>query len=293
MTGMSNYSADATLGWITGQVAMPVLPSVWMALFTAVGTDAGTGFTEVSGSNYSRVQIAGSATTSGSTASGNATLHFSSGTPSWITAGMTINDATTAAAISAGTTVSSTTGTTVVMSANAAGSGVGSGDTITFSAFAAGTGTGPSTATNGSIITFPTPSGSGWGTIEASGLYDASTNGDLLEWDYLGNNAWLPCTISQASPGVFTSHAHGYNVGNNVVFSTEYGGTAPTFSQSNLTGLLAVAHAATDTFDVTNASTAVNTSSTGDGMVRLVATQAVAANVVLNFAASSFVLTQA
>lgn len=53
------------------------------------------------------------------------------------------------------------------------------------------------------------------------------------------------------------------------------------------------AHAATDTFDVTNASTAVNTSSTGDGMVRLVATQAAAANVVLNFAASSFVLTQA
>lgn len=218
MTGMTDYSADNVLAYIVGKTAMPTLPTTYLALFTAVGIDAGTGFTEVSGSNYSRVATAGD----------------------W----------------------------------NAA------------------SGSAPSTITNGSAITFPTPSGS-WGTIIAWGIYDASSGGNLLAWDYLGNFSWLPVSISSASPGVFTTKAHGYSVADTVVYSVEYGGTAPSFSQSNLTGLLAVAHAATDTFDVTNAATAVNTSSTGSGMVRKVASQSVAANVVVSFAASALTLSAA
>lgn len=69
------------------------------------------------------------AATNGATASGNNTLHFAS-VPAWVVLGMLIYDIDTPSAIPAGTTVVSTTGTTVVMSANAAGAGVGSGDNI-------------------------------------------------------------------------------------------------------------------------------------------------------------------
>lgn len=70
-------------------------------------------------------------TTNAITAAGNATLHFAS-VPDYVVAGLTIIDATTGAAIPAGTTVVSKTATTVVMSQNAAGGGVGNGDTIHF-----------------------------------------------------------------------------------------------------------------------------------------------------------------
>lgn len=69
--------------------------------------------------------------TNNTTAAGNATLHFAI-TPPWVVAGMSIYDVTTPSAISAQTTVLSATGTTVVMSAVAAGAGVGSGDSIAF-----------------------------------------------------------------------------------------------------------------------------------------------------------------
>ena len=291
MSGMSDYAAKNFLNYLAGAVAVPALAAVYMALFTTAPADSGSGGVEVSGNNYSRVQVAGSGTTNNTTASGNATLHFSV-TPAWLVAGMYIYDTTAGSAIPAGTTVLSTTGTTVVMSANAAGSGVGNGDTIVFSAFAPAANSAPSTIQNNAILTFATPSGN-WGTAVAFGLYDAATSGNLQFWDYLGNYAWLPCTVSSASPGVITAHAHGYSVSDNVVFSTEYGGTAPSFSQSNFTGILAVAHSATDTFDVTNASTAVNTSSTGNGMVRKIASQSIPANVVASFAANQLILSAA
>lgn len=289
MTGMSNYSADNWLDYITGQIAMPSLPSVYLALFTAVGTDAGTGFTEVSGGAYARVQVAGSTTTSSGTSSGSPTLTFSS-VPSWIVVGMTVYDVTHSAAIPSGTTVSAVGSTTVTLSGNVASPGVSSSDTIVFSAFGAGSGTSPSSLTNGSVITFPQATAS-WGTVIAFGLYDASSSGDLLAWDYLGNNQWQPCTISSASPGVFTAHAHGFAASASVVYSTEYGGTAPTFSQSNLTGVLTVnSSPATDTFSVNNGGTNVNTSATGNGMVRQITQQSIPANVTASFAASALTL---
>ncbi len=292
MSGLSDYLAKDVLNFVTGQLAMPALPAVFLALFTTAPTsDSGAGAVEVSGGSYARVQVAGSAATNNTTAAGNATLHFAS-TPSWIVPGMSVTDTTSGSAIPANTTVLSVTGTTVVMSANAAGGGVGNGDTIVFSAFAPSTSSGPSTITNGGIVTFATPTAN-WGTVTSWGLYDASSSGNLLFWDYLGNYAWLPATVSSASPGVITAKAHSYSVADTVVFSTEYGGTAPSFSQSNFTGLLAVAHSSTDTFDVTNASTAVNTSSTGSGMVRKVASQVISTNVVASFAASSFNLSMA
>ena len=296
MAGCSDYFAENVLGYLTGGIQMPALPAIYVALFTAAPTsDSGSGGTEVSGGSYARVQAAGSAATNAATASGNATLHFAS-TPAWIVAGMTVRDSTTGSVIPSGTTVLSTTGTTVVMSANATGAGVGSGDTITFSAWpaaSASSGTEPAVtpvaATNGGVLTWP-PATANWGSVVAWGLYDALTGGNYLAGDYLGNYGWLPVTISTASPGVITAHAHGYSAADPVVVSAKLGGTIPSFSQSNLTGVLAVVSPATDTFTVTNGGTAVNTSSTGDFAVRKILSQSVPSGVTISFPVSSFPL---
>jgi gp6-like head-tail connector protein len=76
-------------------------------------------------------QTSGTLTTSGATAAGDPTLTFAN-VPSWVVQGLTITDPTTAGAVPSATTVESTTPTTVVMSQNAAGSGVASGDLIVF-----------------------------------------------------------------------------------------------------------------------------------------------------------------
>ncbi len=157
----------------------------------------------------------------------------------------------------------------------------------------AATASAPSTATNANAITFPAASGGNWGTVVAFGLYDAMTMGNLIAWDYLGNYAWMPVFVTSASPGVIDAKAHGFSVANTIVFSTEYGGTAPTFSQSNFTGLLVIANAATDTLDVTNSATQVNTSSTGSGMIRKVASQAINDGITALFPASSLVVSLA
>ena len=46
---------------------------------------------------------------------------------------------------------------------------------------AAGAGTGDS-ITNGGIVTFPTPTPAGWGTVTGFALYDASTLGNEIVW---------------------------------------------------------------------------------------------------------------
>lgn len=217
MTGFTDRTSLGILGHIVGKTAIYTLPTAYIALFTAAGTDAGTGFTEVSVGAYARV-----ATTTGdwSTASGSA----------------------------------------------------------------------PSQISNANTLTFPTATAD-WGSVIAFGIYDAATTGNLLVWDYFGNYTWLPATVSAASPGVITSKAHGYTAGDLVAWTIEYGGTNPTFSQSNFTGILAVTSPSTDTFTVTNASTAVNTSATGSGMVRKLVSQAIASGAAAAFPAGSLIIT--
>jgi hypothetical protein len=217
LTGFSDHTAQGILNHITGKSAIFTEPTAYVALFTGVGTDAGSGFTEVSGSGYTR--------------------------------------ATTAAAD-----------------------------------WNSATGTGPSTISNANAITFPTSSGS-WGTIIAFGLYDAPSGGNLLAWDYMGSFPWQPATVAIGSPGVITAPAHGLSVGNSCVFSTEYGGTAPSFSASNFTGLLVVAHAATNTFDVTNATVPVNTSSVGNGSIRQVLPATIGSSATPAFTSGAFTIT--
>lgn len=294
MAGLSDYTGQNLLNYISGQAAMPSLPSVYLALFTTAPTsDAGTGGTEVSGTGYARVQVAGSLTTNGTTASGNNTLHFAS-VPAWIETGMTIRDATSSSVISAGTTVASTTGTTVVMSANATGGGVGGTDVITFSAFAASSAssgsepaTSPASVTNSSAtITFPQAGGS-WGTVTSFALMDASSSGNMLAWDYLGNYKWIPFSCTSASPGVLTVPAHGFTNGDPVVVTSKFGGTLPTTGGS-WSGALTVASASTDTFTA-----GVNTTGSGDGQVRKILQQPISINVTASFSASQLTITAA
>lgn len=217
MTGFTDRTSQGILGHLVGKTAIYSLPTTYVALFTAVGSDAGTGFTEVTGGAYARVATAGGDWNSPS-------------------------------------------------------------------------GSAPSQISNASTLTFPTATAD-WGSVIAFGLYDAATAGNLLAWDFFGNYAWLPATVSAASPAVLTSKAHGYSAGDNVEWTIEYGGTNPTFSASNFTGILTVTSPSTDTFSVTNAAAAVNTSATGSGMVRKLVAQSIASGASAAFPASSLIIT--
>lgn len=292
MTGLTNYSANNTLNQLAGLVAQPALSAVWLTLFTAVGTDAGTGFTEVTGGSFARVQVAGSQATSASTTAGSAVLTFTS-VPAWVTAGMTAYNASAPSVIPSGTTVLSKTGTTVTLSANTTGAGVANGANINFSAFGASSGTAPSSVTNSGVITFPTATAD-WGTSIAFGLYDASTSGNLTLWDFLGDFQWLPFESTSVNTGngpVFTVKANGFTNADPVVFSQEYGGTLPTLSAGTITGYnpVFVANAATDSFTAqqTAGGTALGATSTGSGSVRKITRQAIPNGITASFAAGT------
>lgn len=201
MTGFTDRTSQGILNHIVGKTALYTLPTAYVALFTAVGTDAGTGFTEPTVGAYARVATAAA---------------------DW----------------------------------------------------AAASGSAPSQISNANMLTFPTATAD-WGSIVAFGLYDAASTGNLLAWDFFGAYNWQPATVNAASPAVITAHAHGFIVSDLVEWSIEYGGTNPTFSASNFTGVLAVATTSTDTFTVTNATVAVNTTATGNGMVRKILPQSI------------------
>jgi hypothetical protein len=211
MTGFTDRVSRGILNHITGKTAIFTMPTAYVGLFTAVGLDSGSGFTECSGGGYARVATAAA---------------------DWNAAGLSA----------------------------------------------------PSTITNANPLVFPIAT-AGWGTIIGFGLFDAASGGNLNAWDYFGNFGWLPTTVSSAAPAVFTQSAHNYGAGtDSVVFSTEYGGLAPTVSAGSLSGLLAVATAPTvDTFTVSG----LTTSSSGEGMVRKVVQQVIPSGVQPSFAAGS------
>jgi hypothetical protein len=153
-------------------------------------------------------------------------------------------------------------------------------------------GSSPSTISNATPLTFAI-STADWGTVVAFGLYDAVSAGNLLAWDFFGSYSWQPTEVTAASPALLQASRHGYLVGDTVVFSTEYGGSSPTFLQSSLTGALLVTNPLTDSFSVTNGGQAVNTNTSGNGMVRKVASQHIISGVQPTFPASSLVITAA
>jgi len=291
MVGKTDYSAKNWLNYVTGQVPMPTLPAVWLALFTAVGIDAGTGFTEVSGGSYARVQVAGSvaATASWTTATPNITMTTN---PGWVVPGMSVYDTTNGFAIG---TVLTYVGTALVLTANAAHASSGTTDSLTFSAFTPASGSAPSTLNNGATITFAAASAS-WGTVIAFGLYDAVTSGNLLEWDFMGAFNWLPFEIPNAS-SLATVKANGMASNDPIVLTAEFGGTLPTLSTGTFTSYTVnfVATPATDTINIDTTSgpaTPVVTTSSGSGMLRKIVQQVIPSGVTASFSGSTLTLSE-
>lgn len=302
MTGFSNYSAGNVGGYLNQLVPPPPVTGLWLALFTAVGTDAGTGFTEVSGNGYTRVQVAGVLAAGGSWTTSSTTITLGSTAPAWLLAlgtngsGVRMWDTSFSPAKPIGT-VSSITGTTVTLTSTATNASSGSTDNIAFSAFGDPTGTAPSSQTNSAAITEPAATGSGWGTVIAFGTYDASTSGDLQGWDFLGNFSWLPFEMPTAS-GTVTAKGNGLSSNDPVVFTAEYGGTLPSLSTGVMTGYTVsfAGSVATDTF-VPNTTSGPTTpfvsTSSGSGMVRKIVQQSIPGGITANFAANALTVTLA
>jgi hypothetical protein len=255
MAGLSDYLAQAVLNFMTGNSPMPALGSRYLALFTAAPTaDAGTGGTEVSGTGYARVQVAGAIAAAATFTTSVATITMGAANPGWVVAGMNVYDSTAGANLG---TVSSYTGTTLTLTANAAHASSGSTDSLVFSAWpaaSASSGTEPATtpanATNtNATISFAQATAT-WGTVVAWGIYDAATSGNLQCWDYLGNFKCVPFTCTIATPGVMTTDS-ATDVpanGSSVVVTGKFGGTLPTTSGS-WSGLLTTAGASTNIGD--------------------------------------------
>jgi hypothetical protein len=258
MSGLADYAAQNTLNYLIGLKNMPgataaasVPPNGFLALFTTAPTaDAGTGGTEVSGGAYARPQIAGVVATNGTTTGGSsATLNFAA-VPAWVTVGMTAWDLTTPTAITSAQTVLSKTGTTVVLTANV----------------------------NVTVA-----------SADNRGIYDAVTSGNLLFWDWLGNNKWIPFSCTLASPGVLSTDlvADVPVNGTPCVVTAKYGGTLPTTAGS-WAGALTSAGSSTNTFNL-----GVNTTAIGGGLFRQITQQSIPANVTASFAAAQFTLSLA
>jgi|ERR1700757_2482636 len=149
-------------------------------------------------------------------------------------------------------------------------------------------GTSPSSISNAAAINFPICTNTGTAIVEveqAWGLLNNATaavsGATLLAWDYIGSMNWAPFTCTAVGSGngtVLTVPGYTPANGDVVVVNEEYGGSAPTFTQSNFTGQLVVANASGNTFTVTNASTAVWTSTIGSGMLKKITPQSVVPN---------------
>jgi hypothetical protein len=300
MPGLTDYTATALLNWATGAQGMPAIASRYLGLFTTAPTsDSGvTGATEVSGGSYARVQIAGALAVSGSSgapSTGSATFTLAATAPAWLLAlgtngsGVNVYDATGSVTIG---TVSSISGTTVTLTGNSAHNGSLS-DSLLFSAFPLASNssgsepaTTPANSASGAAIAFAQSSGS-WGTVTSFGVFDALTSGNLLWWDYLGNYKWSPFSCTSASPGVLTCTDQTFVNGQYAVVTAKFGGTLPTTGGS-WAGILTVAGVSGSTFNL-----GVNTTGSGDGLVRQVIQQPVGRSTTVTFAPGQLTLTGA
>lgn len=94
----------------------------------------------------------GTIATNDATLAGNPTLHFLS-LPAWVVVGMSVQDVTAPSVIPTGTVVLATTMTTVTLSTNVTGSGVGNGDSIYFTAWLGASAHVTDTAVSVAIVT--------------------------------------------------------------------------------------------------------------------------------------------
>ena len=298
MPGASDYLAQSIVNFMTGAQGFPAIASRYLALFTTAPTsDANpvAGATEVSGTGYARVQVSGvlTAAASGGPFSGS-TVTLSAAVPAWVAAlgtngsGVNVYDVTGGANVG---TILSVSGSVVTFT-GAVSHAVANSDSLLFSAFplaSASSGSEPAVtpanATNGASINFPMAGTGGWGTVTSWGLFDTlAATSNLIDWDYLGNFKYSPFTCTSASPGVLTCTDQSFVNGQFAIVTSKPGGTLPT-TVGSWAGILTVAGVSGSTFNL-----GVNTTGTGDGLVRQITEQAIAANTTFSFAASTLTL---
>lgn len=293
MAGLSDYAAEATLNWETGNQPMPAIGNRFLALFTTAPTsDAGTGGTEVSGGAYARQQIAGAITAGGAISTGSASITMGSSNPGWVVPGMNVYDLTNNKQIG---TVLTYVGTALTLTGNAANAGSGSTDSLQFSAFPAASAssgnepaTSPANVTNANAVISFAQATASWGTVVAFGIYDAVTSGNLITWDYLGNFKWIPFTCTAANPGVLTTDLSADVPANSTpcVVTSKFGGTLPSGTWS---GVLTSAGASGNTFNL-----GVNSTGTaGAGQFRQIVQQVISTNFTPSFSTSTLTITSA
>ena len=123
-------------------------------------------------------------------------------------------------------------------------------------------------------VLFPVATGS-WTNIIGYGLYDASTSGNLLQFEYLSAAEPLPFTA--ATSDTITAPAHGLVNTDRIVLDAGEVGVLPTGLSA--TTVYFVISAATDTFQVstTSGGAAVDITVGGSGLWRKVDVKTVAA----------------
>lgn len=140
----------------------------------------------------------------------------------------------------------------------------------------AAAGSAPATNSNNQDLAFPTPSAD-WAPpatpVIGWGLFDASSAGNLLFFDYLGNFQWMPATVQSGDVTADTVEcpAHGLTTNDPVVFSTEFQtGSIPTGLTAGTVYYVIAAGLTTDAFSVsaTLGGSAVNITAVGKAMVR-------------------------
>lgn len=112
---------------------------------------------------------------------------------------------------------------------------------------------------------FNVPAGS---TVAFVGLFSAVTSGTFAGMG--GNNAGTQYafTATSASPGVFTAPGSSYANGNTVVLFPGAGGTIPTGFTAGTVYYVVSASGATFQLSATSGGSAINSSSTGSGIVQ-------------------------
>lgn len=146
------------------------------------------------------------------------------------------------------------------------------------------------TISNANAITFATPTAD-WapaGTpAVAFALFDASSAGNLLIWDWLGDHDYKPFAVDDAATDVVDCPAHGYSDTDRVIVTAEFGGALPTGLTANT--IYYVRDAATNTFKLaaTSGGSAIDLTAVGNGMVRKVVPSTIESGNIVTFGAGN------
>jgi len=105
-------------------------------------------------------------------------------------------------------------------------------------------------------------------TVAFVGLWSASTSGTFAGMGPNDAGTQYAFTATSASPGVFTAPGSSYSNGNTVVLFPGAGGTLPTGVTAGTIYYVVSASGATFELSATSGGSAINTSSTGSGIVQ-------------------------